>query len=138
MELTFHHIGIATKNILKAIEVYKKLGYSLQNDKTFHDPIQKVKICFMEMENHPLIELIEPAEKESPVQNILKKMGSTPYHTCYEIENINDFTPTAKENKFVQILKPTPAVAFEGRRISFYYNKEIGIIELLENEIPNI
>tara|TARA_R110002072_G_scaffold177378_7_gene333289 strand:+ start:108 stop:524 length:417 start_codon:yes stop_codon:yes gene_type:complete len=138
MELKFHHIGVATSNIEKAILRYKSLGYHHENEELFEDPIQKVRICFMVKDGHPIIELIEPLIEGSPIDHILQKMGATCYHTCYEVQNFEDFTAIARKNRFVQILKPTPAVAFHGKRVSFYYSKEIGIIELLENEIPDL
>lgn len=138
MELNFHHVGVATNDLNKAILRYQSLGYSHENEELFEDPIQKVRICFMVKEGHPIIELIEPLVEGGPIDDILQKMGATPYHTCYELDKFEDFIPIAKQNRFIQILKPTPAVAFQGRRVSFYFSKEIGIIELLENEIPNI
>jgi methylmalonyl-CoA/ethylmalonyl-CoA epimerase len=37
-----------------------------------------------------------------------------------------------KKQRFAQILPPTPALAFNGRRICFLYNPSLGLIELLE------
>ena len=130
--INFHHIGIATDNIEKSISIYKNLGYNLEGSTTIVDPIQKVELAFMFRENHPLLELVSPIDDNSPVKTILKKMSTTPYHTCYETLSleltINDF----KKLRFVIVQKPTPAIAFNNRRIAFLFHKNIGLIELLE------
>jgi len=131
--MKFHHIGIATKNIEKSAQSYALLGY--KKGEIINDPLQKVNLCFLEKKDFPIIELVSPADISSPVNTILKKNGTIPYHTCYEVidleENINFF----KKNKFIVIVKPTAAVAFGNRRVCFLFNKGTGLIELLEEEI---
>ena len=131
-EMQFHHIGIATNNLEAAIKVYVELGYALQFGRIFIDPVQKVKIGFMEKPNNPRIELLMPHGENSPVENVLKKNGATPYHTCYEVYDIEKSIRELQSIKFVKIIEPTPAVAFKNRRICFLYNKSIGLLELLE------
>lgn len=130
--MKFHHIGVATYDLQRAIKLYSDLGYNLQKEQVYTDPIQKVKIAFMELDGHPLIELVAPNGVNSPVDSILKKKGATPYHTCYEV---SDLLQTVNDNKklgFTLITKLTPAIAFNNRSICFMYNKDIGMIELLE------
>ncbi|MCW3108303.1 MAG: lactoylglutathione lyase [Segetibacter sp.] len=129
--LSFHHIGVATSDIEKAIEVYKKLGYRLV-DEIITDPIQHVRICFMYLEKHPLVELVAPIDETSPVHKILKKSNATPYHTCYEVDNIEESISAFKQIKFILISKPVPAIAFAGRSICFLFHQHIGLVELLE------
>lgn len=131
-DLTFHHIGIATNDIKGSISLYQKLGYTWRGESIFNDPIQNVCIAFMECRGHPLIELIAPIDEASPVFNILQRMRTTPYHTCYEVQ---DMTATIKEFKmlrFVPTSKPVPAVAFNGRLVCFLYHIHLGLLELLE------
>lgn len=131
-KLHFHHIGVATSDLEKAIAVYKKLGYALQDEKTFLDPIQQVHIGFMICEGHPMIELIAPANENSPVQKIISKMGASPYHTCYEVSDIEESIRMFKAEKFIVVVKPVPAVAFNNRTICFLFNSQIGLVELLQ------
>lgn len=138
LELKFHHIGVATTNLEMAVKRYEALQYQIQDDQIFEDKIQNVRIAFMYKSGDPLIELITPLSEKSPVDKILEKNGSTPYHTCYEVPSIDEFSVFARKNRFIRIIEPVPAVAFGGRRICFFFNKEIGVIELLENEIPGL
>lgn len=126
----FHHIGIATNDIKKTASLYDHFGYI----KTIPiiDPIQKVRICFLRKETAPLIELVEPLGTESPVSKIIEKSGVTPYHTCYEVKDIELYIQMLKQHKFVPLFKPVPAIAFNNRLICFLYNKEFGLLELLQ------
>ncbi len=132
LEMNFHHIGVATNNLDKAIRLYSDLGYNMENTNVVYDPIQKVKIAFMDKDGAPLTELLEPHGENSPVENILKKNGASPYHTCYEVPSLKTSLAEMQALKFIQIIEPTPAVAFNNRLICFFYSKSIGLIELLE------
>lgn len=132
-DLQFHHIGVATGDIENSISLYENLGYITQGLRTIIDPIQKVELAFMFRENHPLIELVTPLNDDSPVKSILNKMKTTPYHTCYEVPIIEETIKELKKQHFVLVQKPTPAIAFNNKRIAFLYHKNIGLIELLEN-----
>ena len=126
-----HHYGLATKSIEKSIKAFLTLGYETCSEIIF-DPIQGVNLLFLKNENDHLIELVEPAQDENPVSKILAKSGSSLYHICYEIEDFDLKIEELKKQRFVQVIPPTPAVAFDGRRICFLYNPTLGLIELLE------
>lgn len=128
--MTFHHIGVATLNIEASSLAYALLGY--QVGLSIYDPKQKVNLCFLEKENAPTIELVSPTEEASPVNNILKKNGTTPYHTCFEVEDIENQILVLKKSKFMVVVKPIEAIAFDNRRVAFLFNKDAGLIELLE------
>lgn len=80
----------------------------------------------------PRIELIEPVDEKSPVYKILQKSGVTPYHICYEVENIQREIDRLKKEKFLPISKPVRAIAMNNKLICFLFNKNIGLIELVE------
>ena len=54
-----------------------------------------------------------------------------PYHTCYEVVDIEVEIKKLKKNGYIQVSKTVPAIAFENRLVCFLYNKNIGLIELL-------
>jgi methylmalonyl-CoA/ethylmalonyl-CoA epimerase len=127
--LNFHHIAIAVNDISETAETYMLLGFKL--NEIFIDKTQNVKLAFLEKEGHPLIELVEPMDEKSPVNNILQKIGVTPYHLCYEAESINDAILFLKKTGFLLLSKPVVAEAFPNKKICFLYNKSVGLIELL-------
>ena len=128
--LTFHHIGIATDDISKTSLFYLKMGFV--STEPVEDPIQKVLITFLKKENSPTIELLEPLTSDSPVTKIIEKNGVMPYHICYEVDNINETINELRKDKFIPLSSPAKAIALENRLICFLFNKETGLIELLQ------
>jgi methylmalonyl-CoA/ethylmalonyl-CoA epimerase len=128
--MNFHHIGVATHNIEETIKKYILFGYQASTG-TFFDPLQNVYILFMEKQGSPRLELVAPVDKNSPILNTLNKNGTTPYHFCYEVDDIGKEAEKFKKMKFLMVSKILPAVAFNDRLVCFLYSKESGLIELL-------
>lgn len=126
-----HHYGFATRSIDKSVQAFTSIGYQVTSEKIF-DPLQGVNLLFLKNENDHWIELVEAAQEDNPVSKILSKSGNSIYHICYEVEDLEKKILELKKLKFIQVLPPTPAIAFQNRRISFLYNPQLGLIELLE------
>ena len=128
----FHHIGIATYSIEGTARHYLDAGFTLSE--IIFDQIQNVSIAFLEKEGMPLIELITPFpdHDHSPVSKIIKNNGVSPYHICYEVENIAAAIDELKKKKYIPLARPVNAVALNNRKIIFLFNKEVGLIELVE------
>ncbi len=130
-ELVFHHIGIACRDIDKTREFYLGLGYTASP--VVDDPLQHVRICFLDKEGAPRLELLQPLDDQSPVARTLATAGVTPYHFCYEVRNIDEAIAALRTKRFLLVSGPVPACALCDRRIAFLYNKNNGLIELVEN-----
>ena len=117
MNLKFHHIGIATIDLNEAIKIYQVLGYNFDN-KIYEDDKQDVRIAFLKLKNHPLIELVAPLSIDSHLSNIIKKISSGPYHTCYEVSDIEESIKFLRKKNFLIIQTPVDAIAFNNRKIS--------------------
>lgn len=130
-ELVFHHIGIACRDIDKTREFYLGLGYTASP--VVDDPLQHVRICFLDKEGAPRLELLQPLDDQSPVARTLATAGVTPYHFCYEVRNIDEAIAALRTKRFLLVSGPVPACALDDRRIAFLYNKNNGLIELVEN-----
>ena len=129
-EFKFHHIGVAVHNIDATSVVYEQGGYS--RSASIFDPIQNVNICWLTREGFPIVELLAPVDESSPVNKILEKNGVTPYHTCYVVPNIEEAALKLRKQRYVMVSKPAEAVAFKGSRVAFFFNKNVGLIELVE------
>lgn len=129
--MKFHHIGVAVKDISATAAVYVTGGYK-QSD-TIFDPIQNVNICWLTKENMPVVELLEPVDETSPVNKILEKNGVTPYHTCYIVDEIELAMKELRKLKYIVVSKPAEAVAIHGCKVCFLFNKNVGLIELVES-----
>jgi methylmalonyl-CoA/ethylmalonyl-CoA epimerase len=128
--LTFHHIGLATKNMDRAKGLYLALGYAVSDSTVAAS--QRVRVCFVTKDGHPTIELIEPLSDDSPVRTILEKSGSTPYHLCYTTPDL------AKVETQLRALKCQPvgdvfrSEPLNGQATRFFYSSHIGLFEVAE------
>jgi len=126
----FHHLGIATRSIENCVSIYSKLGYSISDIRV--EPSQNVKICFLSKEGGPLLELVEPQNNDSPVSNIVKNSGTTPYHTCYQVENLQESLDELEELNFRVLFEPLKSEAMDEGLFCYLFSAEIGLIELYQ------
>ncbi len=129
--LTFHHVGIACRDISKSSKFYTLMGY--QASPVTDDPIQHVRVCFLEKDGAPRLELLEPLDEQSPVARTLSTSGVSPYHICYEVADITAAIEALRGQRFLLVNGPVPACAMGDKRIAFLYQKNTGLIELVEN-----
>ena len=128
MEFTMDHIGYLTDSIEATAEAFALLGYSRWM--IVDDDTQKTRICFLTKDNEPTIELVEPYEDNKTMQKMLKK-GVSPYHTCYQVEDMDREYEKLIQNDWTALFKPVAAPAFDNRKICYFWNSEIGFIEIV-------
>lgn len=126
----FHHIGVAVKSIEETSNIYMRGGYHCSS--SIFDPIQNVHICWLTKEGMPTVELIAPVDDKSPINKTLEKVGVSPYHFCYVVDKLENAVAELRKQKYIMVSKPAEAVAFCGSRVCFLYNKNVGLIELVE------
>lgn len=126
--MKFHHIGFLTENIDNTFNEFQVLNYKKEK-KLFVDKIFNVKIQFIKSQTS-IIELIKPNKSNIGLNNMLRNKNYA-YHFAYKVKNI-DNTVFKLEKKFKLIMKPTTAVAFNNKRVSFLKIKNGFIIELIE------
>lgn len=132
MNYRINHIGYLTGNIPETAKNFEILGY--ESGKIFLDDIQKTKICFLCKEGETKIELVEPYSTNKTMQKMLSKIGVTPYHICFEVADVEAEYKKLLAEDWTALFKPTTAVAFSNRKICYFWNREIGFIELLNKE----
>ena len=116
----FHHIGLSVKSI----------SALFPNTKPITDPIQKVKVAFINFQGST-IELLEPLNEKSPIYNNLKNNYKL-CHICFEVSNIDNAIKNGMKAGFHVIQKPAPAVALENRKVCFLFHSDYHIVELLQ------
>jgi methylmalonyl-CoA/ethylmalonyl-CoA epimerase len=129
-DYSFHHIGIATKNIEKCANAYGKFGYSLSDIKI--EPTQSVRIAFLSREGAPMIELVEPLTDDSPVSRLVKQSGTTPYHTCWEVSDIEKSAEELEELNFRLLFEPMTSEAMDEGLFCYLFSPETGLIEIFQ------
>lgn len=125
-----HHIGYLVKSIKDSIQVFEALGY-VKETEIINDEARGIYICFL-TKNGYRIEFVSPMDENSTVSGLIKKLGNTPYHICYEVEDIEESIESLKRQKYMLLQKPQEAVAIDGKKVAFLYEKNIGMIELVE------
>jgi methylmalonyl-CoA/ethylmalonyl-CoA epimerase len=126
-------MGVAVPSLEQALTTYQELfGYTVCAG-PFDDPIQRVSVCFLKTGSlgEPTLELVSPNGKDSPVDRVLAK-GIGAYHLCYKVDNVESALDYVRSRGCIVISKPVPAVAFEGRRIAWFYTPTRQLIELVE------
>lgn len=129
----FHHLGIATRSIEKCAKFYSKLGYNMSEIK--FEPTQHVKISFLSKVDSPLLEIIEPINEDSPISKIVQKSGTTPYHTCYEVDDIHKSVEELEELNFRLLFEPLIAEAMDDGLFCYLFSPDTGLIELYERKM---
>tara|TARA_Y100001949_G_C15815820_1_gene255529 strand:- start:140 stop:541 length:402 start_codon:yes stop_codon:yes gene_type:complete len=130
--LKLHHIGIAVKNIQESLgDLTQFLSFDSINVPSLIGS-QKVNVCFLKT-NSVYIELIEPAEENSPVSDFVKDGGGF-HHLCFEVDDIH--TEVEKMVKKGARLVVEPIEGFDNRLIAFLVlnmkNTNSNLIELVE------
>lgn len=133
--MKLHHIGIVVPNIEKSLgEITKFLKFQTIGIPT-NIGSQKVNVCFLNAGNIN-IELIEPAEKNSPISNFVYKGGGF-HHMCFEVKDIHKELSRIINQGGRLIVEPVKG--FEERLIAFVMlnmkNTNCNLIELVEEKI---
>ncbi|GMT45600.1 MAG: methylmalonyl-CoA epimerase [bacterium] len=135
MELThIEHIGIAVKDLHKAIDYYEKiLGVPCYAIEDVED--QKVKTAFFKV-GQTKIELLESTDPEGPVGKFIEKKGEGIHHLAFAVKNIEHALEEV-ENKGVRLIDHKPRKGAEGLDIGFLHPKStFGVLtEFCENKI---
>ena len=131
------HIGVAVPEIDPAAKMFGALFGSRVVAGPFDDPIQKVTVNFLTQAETPNadaaeIELIAPLTADAPIQSMLNKTGGGAYHLCFETNDLEKALAHVRRQKCLLVSAPAPAVAFEGRRIAWFYTPTRLLVELVE------
>lgn len=130
--MKIHHVGYLVKSIQSSIKEFEKLGY-IQEQDTIFDKVRNIYICFMVQDDFR-IELVEAANEQSVVFQLAKKFRNSPYHICYESSNFDQDVSQLRENGYVIMQSAEPACALGDRKVVFFMNSDIGIVEVLESD----
>ncbi len=129
IDCKIEHIGYVTKHIEKTAASFSILGYVAED--IVNDDTQKTRICFLRKEGEVPIELVEPYPENETMLKMLKK-GTTPYHTCFTVPDVQVAYTQLTELGFTPLFSPVEAPAFDNRLICYFWKNDMGLIELVE------
>lgn len=134
--LKMHHIGVAVNDIETTSNHYINDIGGFTKSEIFLDENQGINIQWLYPKDKSglPIELIQPVTEKNPVANILKKSGVTPYHICYETDDIKAEYNRFRDSGYICIGSFFIGVAHEGRTCVFLYHKDMVLLELVESK----
>lgn len=127
-----NHIGYLTDDIAATAKQFEIFGHCA--DEVIHDDTQRTRICFLRKEGELVIELVEPYADNKTMQRMLAKGGVTPYHICFEVDDVEKEYQYLTDNDWLALFKPVAAPAFGNRKICYFWKREIGLIELVNKK----
>ncbi len=121
MELShIEHIGIAVKDLEKAIAYYENvLGlhcYAIEEVKD-----QRVKTAFFKV-GQTKIELLESTDENGPIGKFIEKKGEGIHHLAFAVQDIDNALDEV-EQKGVRLIDSHPRQGAEGLQIAFLHPK---------------
>lgn len=127
----FHHLGVASTSLKRDVRAYALLGYYPEG-KEFADERQGVRGLFLTDGRGPRLELLEPLPGSETLSPFLTR-GIKCYHHAYEVEAIEAAMSGLRAAHARLVRLPTPAVAFQGRRIAFLILPNGWMVELIDS-----
>ena len=128
------HVGVAVPSLDPAAKALESIfGYRVVSG-PFDDPIQKVSVNFLTQSNQDKIEieLIAPLTDDSPIKSMMIKSGGGAYHLCFQTRDLEQALTHVTSHGCIVVHAPTPATAFGGRRIAWFYTPTRQLVELVE------
>ena len=126
-----NHIAIAVNNIEEAAKFYENvLGLTLAGVEVV--TAQKTKVGFFKI-GESNIELVQPAEPDSPLAKFLETKGQGIHHICFEVDDIETEAKAFLEKGAIMI-DQKPRQGAHNTKVAFVHPKSSGgvLIELCE------
>lgn len=125
------HIGIAVDNLQSSQAIYQLLGWTSMPTEVVES--EKVKVGFLQLDNHCAIELLESTSSDGPIAKFIEKRGPGIHHICLRVKNIRKVMSELKASN-VTLLNEEPKVGAHNCLVCFIHPKSTGgvLIELSE------
>ena len=128
-EISFHHIGVATREIEKELPLYTLMGYEKESG-IFEDHAQGIRGLFLIAKDQPRLELLENLVGSHTLDEPLMR-GQKLYHTAYYVENIEKAVEVFFHSR-AKMISPLKQSTYFGKRICFLMLPNMSLIELME------
>src|SRR3990170_2960594 len=126
-----NHVAIAVKNLEEAAPFYQNvLGLDLSGVEVV--TAQKTKVGFLKI-GESNIELVQPAEPDSPLVKFLETKGPGIHHICFEVEDVEAEVKAFLE-KGATMVDQKPSPGEHNKKVAFVHPKSSSgvLIELCE------
>lgn len=129
MEPTLAHIGIAVPSIADALAFYRDILHLEADGPELVDGARIVHLRLGPSD----VELLEPAEPDSPIGRFLARRGPGIHHVCYRVADLDQALEACRREGYT-LIDETPRVGAGGCRVAFVHPKATSgiLIELTE------
>lgn len=126
------HIGIAVKDLEKAIKTYE----TLLNTPCYKREVveeQKVETAFLQT-GESKVELLGATEPDSVIASHVEKRGEGLHHVAFEVENIEEEMERLTKEGF-RLLSDSPKAGADNKKIVFLHPKDSNgvLVELCQS-----
>lgn len=137
LDLRFHHVGLVVKDIARSASAYiERFGYIARSE-VIHDPLQTAYVQFLSFPGETVfLEFVSPDGPASALSLALKK-GESLNHLCYSTSDIEKCCGDLRSAGLFPVRPPTPAVAFNGRKIAWFMDRNGLLFELVQRGPSN-
>jgi methylmalonyl-CoA/ethylmalonyl-CoA epimerase len=121
------HIGIAVQALTESIPFFRDVLGLEGVDLNDSDGARIAGFRAGEV----LVELLEPADHDSPIARFVAKRGAGLHHVCFSVDDL-DATLERCRTAGIQLIDDEPRVGAEGKRIAFLHPRSTGgvLVEL--------
>ena len=117
-----NHIGIAVKDLDRAIEIYRKMGLEVSSTEVVES--QKVNVAFI-LVGDTRIELLAATSEDSPIAKFIDKKGEGIHHLAFDVDDVNAHIQQAIENE-IELIDRVPRPGSHNSLIAFLHPKSTG------------
>jgi len=110
------HIGIAVPSIAAALPFYRDVLGLVPVEPEQADGATIVALHLGET----AVELLEPAQEESPIGRFLARRGPGIHHLCFRVPDLDTALARCRQAGY-QLIDDAPRVGAHGRRIAFVH-----------------
>ncbi len=114
------HVGIAVKDLEKAIAVYEKILNTKCSKREIVES-EKVETAFFQT-GESKIELLGATEPDSVIAKYIEKRGEGMHHVAFEVKDIHAELKRLKNEGFV-VLNDTPKDGADNKLVAFLHPK---------------
>ncbi len=130
MKATIAHVGVAVESVESALRFYRDvLGVPVRGPET----ADGATIVHLDLGGSE-VELLEPADPDSPIARFLARRGPGIHHICYRVTDLDAALAACREHGYA-LIDAEPRTGAGGCRIAFVHPKATDgiLIELTED-----
>jgi len=129
-----HHIGILVRDIGQSSErLVSRFGYRVESP-VIEDARQTAFVQFLRLDGADhWTELVSPNGEASLLRGALERRNGATHHLCYEVQDIDAACRRLRAEAMAMVSPPVEAVAFGGRRIAWFVDRDQLLVELVED-----